>query len=66
MNAEVTRDEAIGAAARSLAEAMHQALYIGTIEEAVERAYTPSGPSREVLATRIRRLRAERAGEEAA
>lgn len=57
--ATVTRASAIAAAGRDLAEAYHLLDEL-PVEEAARRAYTPTGPSLEVLEDRIRARRAAR------
>lgn len=56
----MTRAQAIAAAAECIAEA-ELAIHRGTVEEAARRAYTPTGPSIEVLEQRIREVRTEAA-----
>lgn len=51
-----TRDEALDHAAKALAIGI-RSIYEGTPEEAARRAYTPGGPSVEVLTERIEQLR---------
>lgn len=53
-----TRAEAIAAAGRDLAEA-YVLLEELPVEEAARRAFTPTGPSLEVLEQRIRARRAQ-------
>lgn len=56
MPATVTRDQAVAAAGAALAAGYEQ-LDTLPIAEAVERAWTPTGPTREELTDRIRARR---------
>jgi len=60
----VTREAAIAAAGRDLAEA-YLLLDELPVEEAARRAYTPTGPPLEELEARIRARRAARTGDAA-
>lgn len=61
----MSRDEAITAAAQSLALA-YMSIFEGTPEEAADRALTPGGPTRDQLISRISEIRTTGHIEEAA
>lgn len=56
-----TRDQAVAAAGQALATAITVADSM-TVDELVDAAWTPTGPSKEQLRARITRERTERAG----
>lgn len=59
MSATPSRDDAIRAAGRDIAEAYHLLDEL-PVEEAARRAFTPTGPPLHVLEARIRARRARR------